>query len=148
MNVWNSTYEANSISVHDASQYITILPNTSVKLGATATFELGTTCENGYSDYKNSDEITPRTLMKNNEKIIEINDELYPNPSESGGIVHLNSNELINSISIYTIYGQLIRAESVNAYNYNISINNIPPGAYIISIKHDTFESNKKLIIQ
>lgn len=149
MNVWNSTYEANSISVHEAGQYISILPNTSINLGANATFELSTTCENGYNnDFSNTEIITQRTTSLEEPKGPELFEEVYPNPIEAGNLLYLNASEKINSIELYTMFGQLIRSEKVNSANYIIKIDNIPSGAYFLTIKYNSFESNKKLIIQ
>ncbi|MBN2663154.1 MAG: T9SS type A sorting domain-containing protein [Bacteroidales bacterium] len=70
----------------------------------------------------------------------------YPNPAYD--FLNIQSNELINSVQIYSINGQVIKGVNVNSNNTRIDISNLQQGVYIVNINTENGTSTTKLIIE
>ena len=74
---------------------------------------------------------------------------LYPNPAKDFFQIHLGKNILENSIlsiSIYDIEGDLVT--KISGYKQTIDIKNLTSGTYLITIKFDSNQITKKLIVK
>lgn len=72
---------------------------------------------------------------------------LFPNPTNNQFKIVVTPNVNINQIIIYDIYGNRIRKyENIMVENFEITMNNISPGSYIVEIATDKNKYLKKLI--
>ena len=60
------------------------------------------------------------------------NVSVYPNPTE--GEIHIESQVIIESVSIYNVYGQLISSDAVNGSLYTANISDKVDGVYVVRI--------------
>ncbi len=60
------------------------------------------------------------------------NVSVYPNPTE--GEIHIESQVIIESVSIYNVYGQLISSDAVNGSLYTANISDKVDGVYVMRI--------------
>ena len=60
------------------------------------------------------------------------NVSVYPNPTE--GEIHIESQVIIETVSIYNVYGQLISSEAVNGSLYTANISDNVDGVYVMRI--------------
>lgn len=70
---------------------------------------------------------------------------IFPNPARD--IVNINSGTNIREISVYSMNGQLVYETSVDASTFNINLNNLNPGMYLIRITSEESHSIHKLQI-
>lgn len=68
----------------------------------------------------------------------------YPNPASTE--VNFKGTETINSISIYTVLGQLIKTENVNAKETSIDISTLPSGNFFFKVETDSSLNTVKII--
>ncbi|MCZ8198772.1 MAG: S8 family serine peptidase [Flavobacterium sp.] len=68
----------------------------------------------------------------------------YPNPASTE--VNFKGNETINSISIYTVLGQLVKTEKVNAKETSIDISTLPSGSFFFKVETDSNVNTVKII--
>jgi hypothetical protein len=64
---------------------------------------------------------------------------IYPNPASD--VVNIASRDMINKISVYNIFGALIKDQEVNAVNARVDISNLAEGLYILK-----FETKRGMI--
>src|SRR5690606_10482501 len=57
---------------------------------------------------------------------------LYPNPTT--GIIHLQTQKPIQSVSVYNLAGQKVSFNSLNKENTSIDISNLSSGIYFIEV--------------
>ena len=60
------------------------------------------------------------------------NVSVYPNPTD--GEIHIESQVIIESVSIYNVYGQLISSDAVNGSLYTVNISDKVDGVYVMRI--------------
>jgi hypothetical protein len=68
----------------------------------------------------------------------------YPNPASTE--VNFKGTETINSISIYTVLGQLVKTEKVNAKETSIDISTLPSGNFFFKVETDSSLNTVKII--
>jgi len=71
---------------------------------------------------------------------------LYPNPAYD--IININSTTKMSSISLYTIYGQLVSKYEPQLENYVIDVSEIKAGLYLIIVDNDDSTTSKLIDIQ
>ena len=76
----------------------------------------------------------------------KVNAQLYPNPVHNE--LHINSDLLMNSISILNMEGKLITITKTNSLTDEINISELKSGVYICKIKYDDGSSIKKTLIK
>lgn len=54
----------------------------------------------------------------------------YPNPVS--GILHIDSNETIEAVSVFDVLGQLIKSQEANAQQISLDFSGLPSGSYFI----------------
>lgn len=70
---------------------------------------------------------------------------IYPNPTKD--ILHVESNVLIKEIELVNPLGQaLFKNNAINAYNYQINLENYPTGTYLIKVLTNSGQTTKKVI--
>lgn len=79
--------------------------------------------------------------------IIYPNYTLYPNPS-NGEKVMINSDEIIEEISVYSVNGQKIEVPQEVVNTQSSLLLDIPTGSYIVLIKSAGVYTQQKLIVQ
>lgn len=57
---------------------------------------------------------------------------VFPNPTD--GVIKITSNETINKIIVYNIYGQEIQQYHPKSTNYQVQLDNEEPGLYIVKL--------------
>lgn len=70
--------------------------------------------------------------------------KVYPNPTNNNFFV--SAGEIIQSLTIYDIAGQIIKAIDVNDYQKNVDISDISGGMYLMEIKSKNVVNTIKLI--
>lgn len=110
----------------------------------------------GFGGFGNGKTYFTKELI-NSIGIDEMNTEsklaLYPNPAKEQLTLLLNHNksELL-TIEIYTLSGKLVKEETVSVYEgiqqYNLRINDLEAGFYVITIKSDKFYLTQKFVKQ
>ena len=93
-------------------------------------------------------EITDFALSIDSEDILNWKLRVYPNPCN--GYFKIE-NRLFNnlSLSIYSIYGKLIRKEEVLKYSiHEVSTINMKPGMYVLLLSGKDIFIERKLIIE
>lgn len=88
--------------------------------------------------------------VKQVKKVSELIDiKIYPNPANSELYINLSNTENINTISIYSITGQLLQKEKVTTKGIQrIAINDLASGIYFISIEKNTGEKVTKKFVK
>jgi hypothetical protein len=73
---------------------------------------------------------------------------VYPNPTLGQVNVQiLNSEEAVSgSIRVYTLWGQLLRMQQVDAPNCTIDLSIEPVGTYLVKVQLNNFEQEWKII--
>lgn len=109
------------------------------------------TADGSYAMGYSADEFHVQTTfvvaLRNNSGIDAAQTEisLYPNPATTR--MSVNADEMIRSISILDIKGQMIRTQSVNANQAVIDVQNLASGMYILSIVTDNGRIVKKVAV-
>lgn len=73
---------------------------------------------------------------------LEINTQLYPNPSST--LINIDSKEAIHKVSIYNMMGQLMNEYMINEVHHcQIPLHEIPNGNYYLKIQTETNQESK-----
>ncbi|MDP2061402.1 MAG: fibronectin type III domain-containing protein, partial [Flavobacteriaceae bacterium] len=67
--------------------------------------------------------------------------KIYPNPVSSG-VVFIQSNQIVEKLSVYNLLGQLVKEVNAPKENQPVVLNNLSKGVYLAKI---TFEGNKSV---
>ncbi|AFL81669.1 hypothetical protein Aeqsu_2209 [Aequorivita sublithincola DSM 14238] len=70
----------------------------------------------------------------------------FPNPVES--ILHLNSKEAIDSVSVYTITGQLVSNIAFNENKTELNFSSLATGVYLVKVTSNGSVENLKVVKQ
>ncbi len=105
---------------------VTLVPDTNKYVGYQTLYTV-TSCVNG--------------LFSINESSLE----LYPNPATTSVTVALPANEIINELVLYTITGEVVKTQKVNATKAIINRDNLAAGIYLIKIIKGNEVITKKL---
>lgn len=68
----------------------------------------------------------------------------YPNPAQ--GVLRINSQATIETITLFNLLGQRVATHSLNSQNPTINIQNLKSGVYIIEVSAQNKKSSYKLI--
>jgi hypothetical protein len=80
-------------------------------------------------------------------EVIDASTEIYPNPANNSlNIVSYAAG--IENIHIYSINGQLVLANEVNANQIRLNTSTLSKGVYIVDIKSKNTSIKRKLIIE
>ena len=71
---------------------------------------------------------------------------LYPNPVTD--VLHINSLDVINTISVFDIYGKVIKSIDVNSQNIEISVNRLLAGVYFVKAQTKDNKTIVKRIVK
>ena len=78
---------------------------------------------------------------------IDLNNiKVFPNPSL--GTVYIQSNNIVNSISVYNIQGKLLKTHSPNSSDININLESLEKGLYLLQLNTNKGSSIKKIILK
>ncbi len=82
------------------------------------------------------------------EENLKNNVSIYPNPATN--VINLKSDEMMSTIQIYDLSGQLVENVTINAETFTVNTQNLVDGIYLISIYNTQNEllSKQKLIVQ
>lgn len=98
-----------------------------------------------YVDNLNFDVLISDVAEHDNNRLLTI----FPNPASD--IITLNIDTKNNSaltMDIYTITGELVRAETLKQNQQQVTISDLSNGIYLVSIKSNELTETKKLVIQ
>lgn len=70
----------------------------------------------------------------------------YPNPVEN--ILHLNSKEAIDSVSVYTITGQMVSDITFNENKTELNLSSLATGVYLVKVTSNGSVENLKVVKQ
>jgi hypothetical protein len=70
----------------------------------------------------------------------------YPNPVEN--ILHLNSKEAIDAVSVYTITGQMVTNVTFNENKTELNLSNLASGVYLVKVSSNGSVENLKVVKQ
>lgn len=71
---------------------------------------------------------------------------LFPNPASH--YCDIQSNEIIESISVSSVMGTIVQRQEVNENNYRVSTNDLADGIYLIQIKTASNNVTKKVVVK
>lgn len=114
-------------------------------VAATATGN--TVAGNGIFDNLNAKASSTDTLLgvKSNE-IVSAKFAVYPNPAKEVITVFNTLNAVVSSIEMTDLNGRIVKKQTVNATEVQVSINDLATGTYIIKIATDQGTVTKKVI--
>ena len=72
---------------------------------------------------------------------------MYPNPANTSVTISLSGAENA-TVSIYSISGALMKAQSISNETINVSLDNIPSGTYFVQLRSGTNSLIEKLIVE
>lgn len=72
---------------------------------------------------------------------------VYPNPV-TGGLININSASKVLDIQLIDVSGKLMLSENPNDFSFEIDFESISQGIYILVIKTDTGEIQRRVIVQ
>jgi len=91
--------------------------------------------------------IIDENLSTTNNEFLESNIKCYPNPTNS--IVHISAtNEIINQINVFDMFGRLLKYQKGNSDNEQINIQELPNAIYLLEVKTDKGTKTVKIIKQ
>ncbi len=78
---------------------------------------------------------------------------IYPNPTENSGLITIEIADIRESqllVSITDLFGKVIRTERQQPINsrFNMRLNNIPPGIYVIQVRYGIWNKTAKLMVR
>ncbi len=75
---------------------------------------------------------------------------IKPNPSNGVFALSWNSNTAIKNLQVYTITGQLVKTitHSFQGNNYNLDMNELSKGMYLLKVKSDQGQFTKKILLK
>jgi len=76
----------------------------------------------------------------------ELNVTLYPNPT-SGSVKVFSDNE-IQRVTVFSMYGQMVLDKEMNAFEATIDLSNLTTGTYMVRIATNNGISTKNLIVE
>ena len=86
-----------------------------------------------------------KNVLSAEEFITESNSvNIFPNPAKDK--VYISSNTIINRVSIYNIFGQLVYKSSEKENKANIDISSFANGVYLVKVFGDGFSKTKKIV--
>ena len=74
----------------------------------------------------------------------EISVDVFPNPAKQE--VNINCGYKIKSLQVFDEQGKRLLEKEVNAYNYQINLENYPTGTYLIKVLTNSGQATKKVI--
>ncbi len=78
------------------------------------------------------------------EEIPEVSFKIYPNPATTNVTIQLDQNTILETTTIYTNLGQLVKVETTPT----IDTSNLSKGLYFIEVKTNQGKASRKLIIE
>jgi mannan endo-1,4-beta-mannosidase len=87
-------------------------------------------------------------LSTNEERILQHNTSVFPNPVTDGIINISNSSNLHSFVNIFDLAGNLLLNQKVTNNTSAINISGINPGVYIIQIINESSINSKKIIVR
>jgi hypothetical protein len=101
-------------------------------------------------EYASTDNPSFESIQKNNIKNELLNFgttiNIFPNPSNT--YCEVNSNEMIDYITISSVMGTIINREQVNQNNYRLATDNLANGVYLVNITTANKNVTKKVIVK
>ena len=101
-------------------------------------------------EYASIDNPSFESIQKNNIKNELLNFgttiNIFPNPSNT--YCEVNSNEMIDYITISSVMGTIINREQVNQNNYRLATDNLANGVYLVNITTANKNVTKKVIVK
>lgn len=134
----------NTIQIPNNSCVINYMPSNN---GSFLNYEikLVAVCPNG--DSKPTVIVYSPSILSNNLFDFKNNIKIYPNPTNS--IVNITtSNNTINQINVYDIYGRLLKSKKSNNENEQINIQDLPNAIYLLEVKTENIIETIKIVKQ
>lgn len=97
--------------------------------------------DEGESDVSNTAEV----VISGIENILENNLNIFPNPAKD--FVTIQSDNIIESVTIYNFAGQAIVKEKADSHAFRVNVSSYNPGVYIFRIDTDNGSINKYIVV-
>ncbi len=97
-------------------------------------------------DKLSSEEMVQYAFEQNEYTTITNDFEVYPNPSNGSFKIDLDKTNQLNSIEIYSIFGDKV-FETTNSNDKLISVSNLKKGIYLVKVNQNENTITKKLVI-
>jgi len=69
------------------------------------------------------------------ENVLLNNALIYPNPTNDEINIEIPENFISQRISLFDVYGRMVRSESISRKKYVVNLNNLPTGIYVVRIQ-------------
>lgn len=102
--------------------------------------------ENGEKVYFNNIAVTGQEVLSTTTPERNITLKVYPNPADN--YVRIEGNSTIDKIVLYSIYGQALNQYTPNTNNYQVGLENLPSGMYLLKVSSNNAEKTIKVIKQ
>ena len=90
--------------------------------------------------------VSPCTNIK---EISNIDFDVIPNPNNGTFHIVLNDDfDMNTTVSVRDISGKVILEEVIDNNNYQVNLNNVEKGVYIVCINNNQFKTQKRIIVQ
>lgn len=105
----------------------------------------------GMIDIDQSDQIVDVTLEAEVSSVVTVNNQhpdivIFPNPSQ--GRVTINSEMIIEKLVIADLTGRILMEQIPESDNFDINLNHIPSGVYLISSFHKSGQITSRIEVQ
>lgn len=100
------------------------------------------------SDSNWSTDVACTTSLSTENSILKNENSVYPNPVKKGEDIHFNINS-VSEVSLYDISGKLVKKQTIDINNAEVSTQNLSSGTYIYTItstKKQTASSGKVIV--
>jgi endonuclease I len=98
-------------------------------------------------DLQSSEELFQLAFEKTISEEVNADFNIYPNPTKGNFNIDLINSKAINSIEIYSIFGEKV-FETLTTENNSVAISNLKKGIYLIKINQNENTITKKLVIE
>jgi hypothetical protein len=108
-----------------------------------------TVCNNMHPKQKASTSIAPEVRNDQSIPARELEISVFPNPASKNVNVEINENEFSGgTVLLNTTDGRLIQSQNVDSKKFNMELNDVTPGTYIITVNSGTQKASKLLVIE
>lgn len=100
--------------------------------------------DNGERVYFNNIAVTGLEVLSVTTPEKDVTFKVYPNPADN--YVRVEASNSIDEITVYSIYGQSLNKYTPNNSNYQVGLENLPSGIYLLKVSSNNTEKTIKVI--
>ena len=99
--------------------------------------------DNGERVYFNNIAVTGLEVLSVTTPERDVTFKVYPNPADN--YVRVEASNSIDEITVYSIYGQSLNKYTPNTSNYQVGLENLPSGIYLLKVSSNNTEKTIKI---